>query len=43
MFQLPPETLLLLIGAPLAWVGYTLVFLFRSRRREDDGEGPGQT
>ena len=31
MFGLPPETLLLLLGAPLAWIAYTIAFLVWSR------------
>ena len=42
MFGLPPETLILLIGAPLAWIGYTIVFLIRSRHWERDAREPGQ-
>jgi len=36
MFGLPIATTLLVFGFPLFWVIYTLVFLYRSRRWQDD-------
>ena len=39
MFGLPFETTLLVIGFPLFWAIYTLVFLYRTRNwRDDDAE-----
>ena len=42
MFELPPETLLLLLGAPLVWIAYTIVFLFRSRTWDRDAKDSGK-
>ncbi len=40
MFGLPDETAWVLIGFPLFWIAYTLVFLVVSRnwRREEEEE-----
>jgi len=43
MFGLPPETLLLLLGAPLAWIAYTIAFLVRSRNWERDSGESGDS
>ena len=40
MFGLPLETTLIVIGFPVFWIVYTIVFLIRSRdweRDDDDG------
>jgi hypothetical protein len=37
MFGLPIETTLLVFGFPLAWIVYTLVFLYVSRDWVKDG------
>lgn len=39
MFGLPVETLLLLVGFPVFWILYTIVFVYVSRdwHREDAG------
>ncbi len=36
MFGLPTFTLLILFGVPAFWVLYTVVFLVRTRRWEDE-------
>ena len=42
MFGLPLETLLLLFGAPAAWIAYTIAFLWVSRAWGRDSEPPGE-
>lgn len=42
MFGLPFETAALVFGFPLFWIGYTLVFLYRTRnweKEEPDRDG----
>ncbi len=36
MFELPWSTTLLLLGFPLFWIVYTIVFLWRTRAWRDD-------
>ncbi len=36
MFELPWSTTLLLLGFPLFWIVYTIVFLLRTRGWRDD-------
>ena len=36
MFELPLSTTLLLLGSPLIWVVYTLIFLRATRKWKDD-------
>lgn len=36
MFGLPLFTSVVVFGFPVFWIGYTLVFLWRSRRWDDD-------
>ncbi|WP_019174084.1 hypothetical protein [Brevibacterium ravenspurgense] len=45
MFGLPTATLLIIVGIPLAWIAYTLIFFFSSSHwgAEDAEESPGGT
>ena len=42
MFELPLSTTLLLVGFPLFWIAYTIVFLWRTRRWENDDRREGR-
>lgn len=39
MFELPLSATLLLLGAPLFWVVYTLIFLRATRKWKGDTDG----
>ena len=45
MFGLPTATLLIIVGIPLAWIAYTLIFFFSSSHwgAEDAEETPAGT
>lgn len=45
MFGLPTATLLIIVGIPLAWIAYTLIFFFSSSHwgAEDAEESPAGT
>jgi hypothetical protein len=40
MFELPLSTALLLLGFPLFWVVYTVIFLLATRKRSQATDGP---
>ncbi len=40
MFELPLGTALLLLGFPLFWVAYTVIFLLATRKWSQETDGP---
>ena len=40
MFELPLSTALLLLGFPLFWVAYTVIFLLATRKQGRATDGP---